>query len=238
MHLATRFATTVSFGLLLVFIGCTSSDDNGGTQPQYNSPPTVVFTAQAPDSIYYDEAIAFIWQGSDPDNNLAGFYTGLDGNILLIKETTVSYSGFEMGESHTFSLFAQDDEGLPSHILNHDFGIYPYAPPNRPPSVEITSVTPDSIFFVETITFTWLGTDPDANLEGYYAGLDGVYEYTTESSAAYSGFDLGTSYTFNIYAVDDEGLLSDTASAMFATYPVYPDNLPPVLTLLSTIPDT
>jgi len=237
MHQAARFTLTICFGILIILMGC-SSNENGGTQPRLNSAPTVEFTSQPLDSLYYDESITFTWQGNDPDNNLAGFYAGLDGNIFLIQDTVAIYSGFEKGDSHIFSLFAQDDQGLPSNILDHEFGIYPYDPPNRPPSVTITSSNPDSIFFNEAITFVWQGTDPDGNLEGYYAGLDGNYDYTADSSMKFQGFELGTSYTFNVYAVDDEGLISDTASATFATYPNPPDNLPPEITLISGVADT
>jgi hypothetical protein len=89
-------------------------------------------------------------------------------------------------------------------------------PVNNPPEVEIISGPPDSIFFNETADFTWSGSDPDGNLSGFYAGLDGNYAFTTATSASYSGFDLGSIYIFRVYAQDDEGVRSDTVAQSFA----------------------
>ncbi len=95
-------------------------------------------------------------------------------------------------------------------------------PQNQPPTVEITSTTPDSIYYNETIEFTWQGDDPEGELDGYYAGLDGDFQYTDQTSAEYSGFGMGEAHVFSVYAVDAEGLTSDTASVAFAVYPTAP----------------
>ena len=128
MHKLTRIAYILAFFSLGLFLGCGGNGDNG-TTPPLNQPPTVTITSNTPDSIYYDEEIEFTWEGDDPDGSIATYHAGLDGDLQPTTATTASYSGdFEPGESHTFIIIAEDDEGALSAPASVDFGIYSAQP--------------------------------------------------------------------------------------------------------------
>jgi hypothetical protein len=124
MHTLTRIAYLLAFLSLGLIAGCGGDGDNGGTPPT-NQPPTVAITSTTPDSIYYNEEIEFTWQGNDPDGSIATYHAGLDGDLQPTMATSASYSGaFEPGESHTFTVVAEDNEGAQSTPASVDFGIY------------------------------------------------------------------------------------------------------------------
>lgn len=108
---------------------------------------------------------------------------------------------------------------------------------NRPPAVMITSDTPASIYFDQTIEFSWEGYDPDGNLSGYYAGLDDNLNFTSETSTSYGNFDQGTSHTFQLFAVDRDGARSDTSIRHFEVL-TGAQNIPPDVNILSGPPDS
>ncbi|MFH1862221.1 MAG: hypothetical protein ABH878_05350, partial [bacterium] len=95
-------------------------------------------------------------------------------------------------------------------------------PVQHPPTVTITTGPADTINYSDTAVFTWAGDDPDQDLAGYYAGLDGNLTWTTDTTASYSGFTQGTSHVFLLVAKDAANALSDTADWTFAVYPVIP----------------
>lgn len=213
MHALTRIALPCLVFLHLI-VGC--NDD--GTSSQ-NRPPSVLIASITPSSIYFNETIDFAWQGFDPDGNLSGYYVGLDGEFAFTSDTSASYSGFNMGDSHVFLLFAIDQEGARSDTVLRPFSIYP-GPPNVPPEVSIVAGPEDSISASDLATFIWQGSDPDGSLSGYFAGLNGNLTWTTDTTATYSGFNPGSSYSFAVVAKDSANALSDTAEWAFAIYTV------------------
>ncbi len=127
MRKETGFACITIIITAMLFIGC-SSDGGGGTNPPVNQPPTVTITSSTPDSIYFNDSIEFTWQGDDSDGSIDKYFAGLDGVLIETTQTSAQYSGFNMGEDHTFSVYAVDNDGAESSEETVDFAVYPYAP--------------------------------------------------------------------------------------------------------------
>lgn len=105
-----------------------------------------------------------------------------------------------------------------------DNGTGPPPPPeNHAPDITIASGPADSINASDAADFTWRGTDQDGNLAGYYAGLDGNFIWTTDTTASYSNFNAGESHLFRVVAEDSADALSDTAEWAFGIYALLPD---------------
>ncbi|MCX6640169.1 MAG: hypothetical protein NTW14_06760 [bacterium] len=88
-------------------------------------------------------------------------------------------------------------------------------PQSHAPTIAIQSGPADTIAVTDTAVFVWHGADQDGNLAGYYAGLDGNYSWTLDTTATYTNFTAGTSYTFRVFAKDSNNAFSDTASWAF-----------------------
>lgn len=129
MRVLTRFAPFLLVIGFAFLSGCSKSGGNSGTNPPQNQPPTVQITSNTPDSIYYNETIEFTWQGDDPEGELDGYYAGLDGNFQYTDQTSAEYSGFSLGETHNFFVYAEDSQGATSDTAEVTFAIYPYSPP-------------------------------------------------------------------------------------------------------------
>ncbi|TKJ41816.1 hypothetical protein CEE37_04405 [candidate division LCP-89 bacterium B3_LCP] len=200
----------VSLIIMSLLMGCGKSGD-GGT-PSTNLPPTVTVTSNPGDSIYYNQNADFSWQGNDQDGTITQYYAGLDGNLTATTNTTASYSGFNMGDSYVFSVVAEDNEGAISDSAQWTFHIYSTSPV---PTVTIISAPADSIFSNEDAVFIWQGSDPNDDIAGYHTGLDGTWDFITDTTAAYSSFSQGTSHLFQLVAEDDLGFTSDTADWSF-----------------------
>ena len=84
------------------------------------------------------------------------------------------------------------------------------APPNLPPIVLVLT-GPEPVGKGNSAAFTWIGDDPDGNVDGYYIGLDSIGDpsvWSTFTSITYTDLPYGD-HTFSITAVDDDGASSD-----------------------------
>jgi hypothetical protein len=92
------------------------------------------------------------------------------------------------------------------------------APVNHAPTITLLTHPADTIGVGDTASFTWLGQDVDGNLKGYYAGLDGIYSWTTSTDTSYTGLAVGTSHVFKVFAKDSANTFSDTSAWAFHVY--------------------
>lgn len=215
MHAESRFIT---FIVLITISGMMlSCGGDGGTSPTPPPQPTMTLLSHPPDSIHYTDSADFAWQVNNAPGAVLSYYAGLDGIYNSTTDTSSSYSGFTEGNTHTFGIFAEFSGNVYTDTASWTFSIYG----NRAPSVDIVSGPADSVLSFDTVEFSWQGTDPDGNLEGYHAGLDGELSWTIDTTLTYDGgLPQSTALTFQVVAQDSDGALSDTAEWIFATFTI------------------
>jgi len=86
---------------------------------------------------------------------------------------------------------------------------------NSPPTVEITS-GPSGTIDYNNVTFTWIGSDPDGEVTGYYYGLDDPTpeNWTTEINHTFNNVSEGN-HIFYVQAKDNMGAISSVISRSF-----------------------
>ncbi|TET35902.1 MAG: hypothetical protein E3J72_09695 [Planctomycetota bacterium] len=196
--------------------------------PSYtNFLPTVAITG-GPSGGTADNTPTFTWSGSDPDGQVVGYYWRLDaGNETFTSMTQVTLSPLADG-SYRFYVKSVDDYGANSSEAWQDFTVIS-GPGNLPPSVSITS-GPTGDTTDTTPSFTWMGSDPDGVVAGYFWHVDsGAETYTTSTFVTVPALPEGF-HTFYVKAIDDVGDNSTTDSRSFTVVPPG-SNDPPTVTI-------
>jgi hypothetical protein len=210
MRVETRFIGLIAIIALGLLIGCSGGGSSSPPPGPDNNPPVVNLVSTPPDTIFPNQNAIFSWSGSDPDGDLAQYFTGLNGNFTATTNQTVTYSSLTQQSSYTFKVFAVDSTDLHSDTASYTFYVR-----EPKPTVALVSTTPPYIHTSVSAEFTWSGTAPGSSIAGYYAGLNGDLDWTTNTSATYSGLAAQADYRFQVVAQNANGATSDTASFVF-----------------------
>jgi hypothetical protein len=196
-------------------------------QSYVNQPPSVNITG-GPSGTTADTTPTFTWSGSDPDGTVVGYYWWLDSG----PETYTSLTEITLGPlgdgAYTFSVKAVDNEGLQSSAATSDFTVETGGG-NLPPTVSITS-GPQGNTTDTTPDFTWMGSDSDGTVAGYYWHVDSGPETFTTSTGVTLSAQADGPHTFYVKATDNDGDNSTIDSRSFTVVPPGGNN-PPTVTI-------
>ncbi len=89
------------------------------------------------------------------------------------------------------------------------------SPVNSPPVVNIIE-SPDGTICIDYASFSWVGSDPDGRVTGYYYSINNTTpdNWVTENSITISDLSEGNKI-FYIVSEDDQGVLSEIDSCTF-----------------------
>ncbi len=172
-------------------------------------PPATQITS-GPTGVISIRNATFTWSGSDPDGQVTSYQYRVDGGSWVTTvQTSKTFTNLTKG-MHSFSVRAVDDDGLKD-----------LSPPVRSFEVYFTSNPETHLLRAtngtvegQTASFQWYGTDADGQISRFQYRLDnGTWETTEANSITFSELSHGN-HTFEIRAVDDEGL-KDPSPAFF-----------------------
>ena len=120
----------MAVGLAVWLAGCDVQDPGS---PKANSRPMVElsFAPQNGDTVEHNKALR--WWGNDADGQIAGYYLFVDGvpvSFTTATDTVIAFSAPTEGTYYlrTFSIVAEDNEGLMSDTVRRSFYVVNWAP--------------------------------------------------------------------------------------------------------------
>lgn len=156
-----------------------------------------------------------------PDNDLAGYNVWKDGvkvNGSLIAKPTTSYNvtGLTNGTTYSFQVSAVDVDGYESAKSTAVTSV-PIAPPDTTPPATPTNVTVNAGDGAALVSWSPVA---DSDLAGYHVYLNSVRQTTTPITATsftVTALTNGTTYSFQVSAVDTSGNESPKSAPVQAT---------------------
>ncbi len=165
------------------------------------SPPETWITS-GPSGTIHTTTATFTWSGSDQDGYVTHYRYMMDGQgWVTTSQTSHTFTGLAKG-SHTFYVAAVDNDGLsdPSPA-SRSFDVHYTANPDT-----LIVSGPSGTVEGDTVSFEWMGTDPDGWVVSYLYRLDDLpWSHTTQTRQTFTNLSYGN-HTFQVKAVDDEGL--------------------------------
>jgi hypothetical protein len=180
----------------------------------YNSPPTVTITSGPEGTIDYNNP-TFTWRGSDADGVVVGYYYAMDNPEPSNWTTGTSYTAHRLSNGlHTFYVRAQDNKDTLSEVAQRSFSV-DVSGPNEIPTVEILS-GPEGRTSSTAVTFTYIGSDSDGTISGYWVGIDTDPPVIWHTGTSWTSPVLSDGpHTFFVVAEDNRGGMSTPASRSF-----------------------
>lgn len=164
--------------------------------------------------------VTLTWQPStDGESGIAGYNVYQDGGLIQTTEaTTTTISGLAPLTSYAFGVSAIDvagNESLPSFLtLVTGMDETPdITPPSTPANLAVSAGANSAVF-------SWDASTDDTAVKGYVTFVDGEYVDSLDAatlSIFIGGLDPSTLYTFEVYAYDFAGNVSETAFVVAST---------------------
>jgi fibronectin type 3 domain-containing protein len=174
------------------------------------------------------DKIELSWTAADdPESGVAIYNIYRDGSLAgSINNTSYSDTGLDPSTLYSYEVSAVNGEGLEGPKSNSASATTDPdgSPPSQPADLAATAAGPDQI------DLTWTAAvDPETGVDSYNVYRDGsLAGSTAATSFSDTGLDPSTLYSYEVSAVNGEGLegpKSDPASA--TTDPPPPDDTPP-----------
>lgn len=164
--------------------------------------------------------VTLTWQPStDGESGIAGYNVYQDGGLIQTTEaTTTTISGLAPLTSYAFGVSAIDfagNESLPSFLtLVTGMDETPdITAPSTPANLAVSAGANSAVF-------SWDASTDDTAVKGYVTFVDGEYVDSLDAatlSIFIGGLDPSTLYTFEVYAYDFAGNVSETAFIVAST---------------------
>ena len=164
--------------------------------------------------------VTLTWQPStDGESGIAGYNVYQDGGLIQTTEaTTTTISGLAPLTSYAFGVSAIDvagNESLPSFLtLVTGMDETPdVTAPSTPANLAVSAGANSAVF-------SWDASTDDTAVKGYVTFVDGEYVDSLDAatlSIFIGGLDPSTLYTFEVYAYDFAGNVSETAFIVAST---------------------
>jgi YD repeat-containing protein len=157
------------------------------------------------------------WSAATDQSGVAGYSYQLNGGAwsAFSSALSVNLSGLTYGSLYTVNVRAEDSAGNIGATASGSFTTGPTAP-GTPTAAGITGTS---------ATVSWTAASDSFGVTSYSYQVNGG-AWTTVSSSVLSvsltGLSYGTTYTVNVYAKDNPGNVSATASGSFTTLPSAP----------------
>ena len=214
----------------------TALDDEGLESDPSNSAQATTLDGTPPtkpDNLTADPAsstsITLSWTASsDPETGVAGYRVFRDGSqIVETTGTTFLDTGLSPATEYEYRVRAVNGQGLESDPSDRARATtLDDTPPSTPTDLTATAAGTDEI------DLDWsASSDPETGIQGYRVYRDGSeIAQTVQSSYTDTGLSPATEYTYQVRAVNGQGLESDlsdpaTATTLDATPPTIPTNL-------------
>jgi PKD repeat protein len=172
----------------------------------HNIKPSAFIDSISPPSGSQGDTITFTGHGTDEDGTIISYLWESNLNSMLSDQSSFSTSTLSIG-THIISFTVQDDGELWSEPINQTLTIEAVLP-NKAPTAIIETISHESAYEGETISFVGLGEDDDGIIVSYLweSSLDG--EISTQRSFSTSSLSIGE-HTIALTVTDDKNTDSE-----------------------------
>lgn len=226
-------ATTATF---VQTVSVTNAPASCSVQTHTNQPPESTISSPATNvNIQVGQPVTFAGFGSDADANTPLTYfwdfAGAAPNSILAAPGSVV---FNTSGTYTVTFTVKDSLGLADPTpASRTITVLPVTPPPPPPnqSPESTIILPSTnqtIQVGESVSFTGVGSDPDANTPlTYYWNFAGAAPNSTQASPGSVTFDTAGTYNISFVVTDSLGQSDPTPATRTITVAQANVNQPP-----------
>jgi chitodextrinase len=176
-------------------------------------------------------SVSLSWSASSDAVGVTGYGVYRDGTLAgSASGTTYTVSGLACGQSYSFAVDAVDAAGNRSGKATATFASAP-CPDTTPPTVPANLIR--TAVSTSSVSLSWSASTDAGGVTGYGVYRNGtLLGSTAATSYSSTGLACGTSYTFEVDAVDGAGnrsakaaLFTTTAACVDATAPTTPTGL-------------
>ena len=211
---------SISVGSVLISDETESGDNGGGGGGNPLPEPPDVQAPTAPEgfrfAVYSSTAAELFWNRSSDNGKVVGYQITRNGVLVETRDATSFFdSSLSPGVVYTYTITAVDDEGNLSPTQTESFSTQGSTVPSGP------SVPPGFRFAVYSSTAAelfWNRSSDDGRVVGYEITRNGTLVTSRDATSYFDDtLSLGTVFTYQITAVDDEGNRSGTSTVEFTT---------------------
>jgi chitodextrinase len=197
--------------------------------PPDTTPPTVPTGLAA--SATSPTSVTLTWSASsDPESGVDSYNIYRDGaRVGSSTNTTFTDGGVRGGNTYRYQVSAVNGEGLESGLSTAVSVTTPApadtTPPTVPADLAASATSPTSV------TLTWsASSDPESGVDSYNIYRDGArVGSSTSTSFMDAGLQASTTYSYQISAINGEGIESARSAPLSITTPASADTSPPTV---------